>query len=69
MTQTPLDQFLDAAFWTDSTEKAAAILARHPEIGTASIHAAAVLGERRVMRDDEEGPRSHSAESAIVAQR
>ena len=51
VTQTPLDQFLDAAFWTDATEKADAILARHPEIATQSVHAAAVLGDEATLRD------------------
>jgi ankyrin repeat protein len=47
---TDLDRFLAAAFWKGSTDKADAILARHPEIATASIHAAAVLGDEDTLR-------------------
>src|SRR3954470_11137457 len=45
-----LDDFLDAAFWKDSTAAANAILAEHPAIATASIHAAACLGDDVTVR-------------------
>jgi ankyrin repeat protein len=46
---TDTDAFLAAAFWKGSTDKADAVLARHPEIATASIHAAAVLGDEETL--------------------
>jgi hypothetical protein len=41
----PIDAFLDAAFWKGSTDDADAVLARHPDLAAASIHAAATLGD------------------------
>ncbi|MDP9178269.1 MAG: ankyrin repeat domain-containing protein [Gemmatimonadota bacterium] len=42
--------FLHAATWHGSLDEAAAILAEHPEIATATIHGAAVLGDDATVR-------------------
>ncbi len=46
----PLIAFLSAAFWHGPLEPAEAILAAHPEIAQASIHAAAILGDDAAVR-------------------
>jgi ankyrin repeat protein len=42
--------FIEAAFWQGPLESAEAILAEHPEIAQASIHAAAILGDDAAVR-------------------
>ena len=44
------DDFIAAAVWHGPLEPAADILAKHPEIATHSIHAAAILGDARTVR-------------------
>jgi ankyrin repeat protein len=46
----PLTAFIEAAFWHGPLEQAEAILAAHPEIAQASIHAAAILGDDAAVR-------------------
>src|SRR4029077_19093650 len=46
----PLAAFIEAATWHGSLETAEAILAAHPEIAHASIHAAAILGDDAAVR-------------------
>ena len=41
----PKDEFIDAAVWHGSLDRANAILAEHPEIAGADIHMAAILGD------------------------
>lgn len=48
--QPPRDAFLSAGFWYGSTDAANAILAAHPEIATADIHTAAMLGDDAAVR-------------------
>ena len=49
-TDDPLTAFLDAATWHGSLERADAILAAHPGLVGASVHAAAVLGDDASVR-------------------
>jgi hypothetical protein len=48
--------FIDAAFWHGPLDRAASILAAHPEIASSDIHTAAILGDdaavRRFLADD-----------------
>jgi ankyrin repeat protein len=46
----PLAAFIDEAVWHGALERAEAILAAHPEIATANIHAAAILGDDAAVR-------------------
>ncbi|HEY6373300.1 MAG TPA: ankyrin repeat domain-containing protein, partial [Candidatus Sulfotelmatobacter sp.] len=45
-----LSAFIDEAVWHGTLERAEAILAAHPEIATANIHAAAILGDDAAVR-------------------
>ena len=45
MALTPRDAFIEASVWHGSLEKAQAILAANPEIGSSDIHVAAILGD------------------------
>jgi ankyrin repeat protein len=47
---TARDQFIAAAFWHGSIENADAILAEHPELRSADIHVAAMLGDEQAVR-------------------
>lgn len=53
---TPRDELIAAAFWHGSVANADAVLARHPELRSADIHIAALLGDdeavRRFLTDD-----------------
>src|SRR5882724_6118396 len=46
----PRAEFIDAALWHGSLERAEAILAEHPEIAASDIHMAAILGDDRAVR-------------------
>jgi ankyrin repeat protein len=46
----PLRDFLEAATWHGSLERAEEILKAHPEVAAESIHAAAVLGDEQRVR-------------------
>ena len=46
----PKDEFIDAAVWHGSLDRAAAILAEHPEIAGHDIHIAAILGDDAAVR-------------------
>ncbi|HKQ59820.1 MAG TPA: ankyrin repeat domain-containing protein [Candidatus Polarisedimenticolaceae bacterium] len=46
----PRAEFLEAAVWHGSLERAAAILAEHPEIASGDIYTAAVLGDDAAVR-------------------
>jgi ankyrin repeat protein len=52
----PRVAFIEAAIWHGSLDEARKILARHPEVASSGIHAAAILGDdaavRRFIRDD-----------------
>ncbi len=57
--------FLEAALWHGSLDRAAAILAAHPELAGSDIHTAAVLGdEATVRRFLAQDPQSATAKSA-----
>src|SRR5437763_1981659 len=43
-------EFLEAALWHGSLEKARALLAAHPELATSDIHTAAVVGDDGAVR-------------------
>ena len=47
---TARDEFLRVAFWHGSFEKAKTILAEHPELVSADIHIAALLGDNAAVR-------------------
>jgi ankyrin repeat protein len=47
---TARDEFMRAAFWHGSLDKANAILAEHPELVSADIHLAAMLGDDAAVR-------------------
>jgi hypothetical protein len=46
----PRTEFIDAALWHGSLERAEAILADHPEIAGGDIHVAAILGDDAAIR-------------------
>jgi ankyrin repeat protein len=46
----PRDEFIAATFWHGSREKADAILAAHPELKSADIHLAAIVGDDEAVR-------------------
>jgi len=46
----PLTAFIEAAIWHGSLERAEAILSAHPEVASASIHKAAILGDDATVR-------------------
>ena len=46
----PLTAFIEAAIWHGSLERAEAILSAHPEVASASIHTAAILGDDATVR-------------------
>jgi len=50
MALTPRDAFIQASVWHGSLEKAEAILASHPEVGSGDIHVAAILGDEVSVR-------------------
>jgi ankyrin repeat protein len=56
---TPRDELIAAAFWHGSIQRADAILARHPELRSADLHVAALLGDdeavRRFLAGDPDG--------------
>src|SRR5581483_3308228 len=60
----PRDEFIEATFWHGSREKADAILAAHPELRSADIHLAAIVGDddavRRFIAADPASVRSKS---------
>ena len=41
----PRDAFIKASVWNDSLDRATALLALHPELGSSDIHSAAILGD------------------------
>lgn len=46
----PRAAFIEAAILHGSLERAEAILAAHPEVASANIHTAAILGDDAAMR-------------------
>jgi ankyrin repeat protein len=58
------EEFLDAATWHGSLERAKALLAAHPELASSDIHTAAVLGDdvavRRFLAHDPENATAKS---------
>jgi len=46
----PRAAFIEAAVWHGTLERAAAILAAHPEVASSDIHSAAVLGDDAAVR-------------------
>jgi ankyrin repeat protein len=46
----PVTAFIEAAVWHGTLERAEAILAAHPEVASANIHAAAILGDDAAVR-------------------
>ncbi len=50
MAATPRDEFLEAAFWHASLDRANAILNAYPEIATSDIHTAAMVGDDAAVR-------------------
>src|SRR5580698_7841044 len=46
----PHAQFIDAALWHGSLERAEEILTQHPEIAGSDIHVAAILGDDAAVR-------------------
>ncbi len=46
----PRAEFIDAALWHGSLERAEAVLAAHPEIAASDIHTAAILGDDAAVR-------------------
>ena len=46
----PRAAFIEAAVWHGTLDRAAAILAAHPEIASSDIHSAAILGDDAVVR-------------------
>ncbi len=59
----PKEEFIDAAVWHGSLDRAEAILAEHPETAGSDIHVAAILGDdAAVRRFLEADPRNATAE-------
>ena len=56
MIDDPLDAFIEATAWHGTLERAAEILAAHPEVASSDIHTAAILGDdagvRRFLKHD-----------------
>src|SRR5438067_12067785 len=46
----PRAAFIEAAVWHGTLDRAAAILAAHPEIASSDIHSAAILGDDAAVR-------------------
>jgi hypothetical protein len=46
----PLSHFLNESVWHGTLDASAAILAAHPRVAGASIHAAAILGDNAGVR-------------------
>lgn len=49
-TTSPRDELIAAAFWHGSIDKADRVLSRHPELRSADIHVAALLGDEEGVR-------------------
>lgn len=61
---TPRDAFIEATFWHGSRERADAVLRQHPELRSADIHLAAIVGDdaavERFLAADRDAARSRS---------